>query len=188
MSTGSLSSQEEALFSVVSQILDELQTLLPRFAAHVVLDVYKAYPDISMLFEKRQVKALQRELDQRAEEATLKIIGKLANEELWLLDNARKVRESLHQNTQVWQVVQEICPVIDQLLESYGYPPELGPQGKYFPQTQLQRTEQLGEIERLKVLSIKYWSGLMRFKQQRVDQVKQQQAAHHRKLDEMWHH
>jgi len=183
-----LTEQEEVLFNWISQILDELEKVLPLFAAQAAEQAYKAFPDISTLFEKRQVKALQQDIQRTAKAQTQRIIGTLANEELWMQDNVRKVREHLHFNQKVWKVVQELTPALDLVLEKYGYPPNTGINGPVFIQTELKTSEVLPESEQLKVLTIKYWSGLMRFRQVQVDQHKQAQAAHHRKLDEMWHH
>lgn len=183
-----LSESEVHLFELVSQILDTLETCLPQFAVQAAEQVFKAHPEISTQFEKQQVKSLQQDIRQAAEAATQKIIGELANEELWLMDNVRKVRESLHHNPKVWQVLQGISPVLDKLLQQYGYPPQLGPQGHFFAQTELRHAEQLPDNEQLKILTIKYWSALIRQRQQRSDQLRQEQAVYHRKLDEMWHH
>lgn len=183
-----LSESEVLLFELISQMLDVLEACLPRFAVQAAEQVFKAHPEISTQFEKQQVKSLQQDVQQAAQAATQKIIGELANEELWLMDNVRKVRESLHHNPKVWQVLQGISPVIDALLQKYGYPPQLGPEGHFFSQTQLKQADQLPDNEQLKVLTIKYWSALIRQRQQRADQLRQEQAVYHRKLDEMWHH
>lgn len=183
-----LAEPERLLYDWISQILDELEKLLPLFAEQAAEKVYKAYPDISTLFEKRQVKALQQDVQRVAFEQTQRIVGSLANEELWLMDNVRKVREHLHYNPKVWKVIQQLSPALDQVLEKYGYPPQTGPNGPRFIQTELSSAEQLPQSEHLKILTIKYWSSLMRYRQARIDQLKQSQAAHHRKLDEMWHH
>lgn len=183
-----LSDPEQHLFELVSQMLDLLESSLAPFAVQAAEQVFKAYPEISTQFEKQQVKTLQQDIRQVAQAATQKIIGELANEELWLLENVRKVRESLHYNPKVWSVLQSLSPVIDSTLQKYGYPAQQRPEGAFFSQTQLSHSDQLIEAERLKVLTIKYWSALIRQRQQRVDQLRQEQAVYHRKLDEMWHH
>jgi len=183
-----LSEQEQVIFDLVSQIFDELESVLPLFAAQAAEQVFKSFPEISTHFEKQQVKALQQDIRQLAEQESKKIIAQLAHEELWFMSQVRKVRESLHHNPQVWKQIQQLSPALDSLLEKYGYVPQQGPQGAYFPQTQLLHADQLPQSERLKVLTIKYWSSLIRQRQQQVDQIKQAQAVHHRKLDEMWHH
>lgn len=183
-----LSEPEIALFDVISQILDELELGLPAFATLVAEQVFKSYPEISTHFDKRQVKALQREVVAAAEAETAKIIGNLADEELWMLENTRKVRETLHQNPKVWKIIQQLSPAIDTVFEKYGYPPRPGRAGAGFAQSELTSSEQLPNAERIKILAIKYWTLLMRMQQHKVDQIKQAQAAHHRKLDEMWNH
>ncbi|PKL76006.1 MAG: hypothetical protein CVV27_12465 [Candidatus Melainabacteria bacterium HGW-Melainabacteria-1] len=188
MSTGQLSTQESALFELVSQILEELESGLPAFASAAAEAVYKAHPEVSTHFDLRQVKALQRDVRQVAEDQTARIIGTLADEELWLLDTARKVRETLHQNLKVWKVIQQLSPTLDAVLEKYGYPPRMGRSGAGFAQTELTSSEQLPNADRIRLLAIKYWTSLMRMQQQRIDQLKQTQAAHHKKLDEMWNH
>lgn len=175
------------LFDWISQILDELEAGLPQFATQAAEQVYKSHPEISTHFDRRQVKALQREILEAAEAQTARIIGTLADEELWLLDNTRKVRETLHQNPKVWKVVQQLSPVLDGILEKYGYPPRPGRDKTGFPQTELSTSEQLPNHDRIKILAIKYWTLLMRLQQVRVDQLKQAQAEHQKKLDEMWH-
>ncbi len=183
-----LNEQEISLFDGISQILDELESGLPGFAALAAEQVYKSHPEISTHFDRRQVKALQRDVRLAAEAQTAKIIGHLADEELWMLDNVRKVRETLHQNPKVWKVIQQLSTNIDAVLVTYGYPARPGRNGTGFAQTELHSSDQLPNADKLKILAIKYWSNLMRFHQQRVDQVKQAQAAHHQKLDEMWNH
>ncbi|HEY9840307.1 MAG: hypothetical protein ACAI44_36370 [Candidatus Sericytochromatia bacterium] len=185
--TGMLTEQETVLFDWVSQILDELEAGLPQFAAQAAELVYKAHPEVSTHFDRRQVKALQREVRQAAETQTAQIIGTLADEELWVLDGVKKVRETLHQNPKAWKVIQQLSPALDQVLEKYGYPPRPGRNGAGFPQTELNSSDQLPNADKLKILAIKYWTTLMRLQQQRIDQLKQAQAEHHKKLDEMWH-
>lgn len=182
-----LSDHEQQLFEMISQILDELEVGLPAFAAVASEQVYKAYPEISRHFDRRQVKALQKDVQIEAKAQTAKIIGVLADEDLWKVE-ARKVRETLHQNTRVWQQVQQISAGLDTIMEKYGYPPKPSRSGVAFVQNELTSSEQLPNHDKLKILAIKYWTLLMRLNQQRVDQVKQDQAEHHRKLDEMWHH
>lgn len=183
-----LTEPEQVLFNWISQILDELEKVLPLFAVQAAEQAYKAYPDISTLFEKRQVKALQQDIQHTAQEQTQHIIGLLANEELWMQENVRKVREHIHYNQKVWKVIQQLTPALDLILEKYGYPPQTTLNGPRFSQTELISAEQFPASEQLKVLTIKYWSSLMRFRQVQIDQLKQAQASHHHKLDEMWHH
>lgn len=179
---------EAALFDGISLMLDELDTGLPLFAAQAAEQVFKAHSEISTLFDKRQVKNLQRDVQRAAVAQTERIIGQLADETLWLIEPPRKVRESLHHNPKVWKIVQQLSPALDAVLERYGYPPRPGRSSAAFAQTELLSSDQLPNAERLKILVIKYFSQLMRYQQQRVDRLKQEQAAHHRKLDEMWNH
>lgn len=188
MSTANLTEPEAQLFDIVSQLLDELESGLPAFASLAAEQVYKAHPEISTHFDRRQVKALQRDVRAEAMAQTSRIIGTLADEDLWLMDGVRKVRETIHQNAKVWKVVQQLSPSIDAVLEKYGYPPRPGRSGAGFPQSELASSEQLPNADRIKILAIKYWTQLMRLQQHRVDQLKQTQAAHHKKLDEMWNH
>lgn len=182
-----LNEAEAQLFDGISQMLDELEYGLPLFATAAAEQVYKQHPEISTHFDRRQVKALQRDIFDAAEAQTARIIGTLADEELWLIDNTRKVRETLHQNPKVWKVVQQLTPALDAILQKYGYPPRQLRERSGFSQTELVSSDQLPNHDRLKILAIKYWTQLMRMQQQRVDQLRQAQAEHQKRLDEMWH-
>lgn len=183
-----ISAGERTLFEWISQILDALESALPDFAAQAAELVYKAHPEVSTLFERRQVKALQQEIRQVATDKAAQLIGQLANEEMWILAPSRKVREHLHDHPKVWKTLQQLSGELDRVLENYGYPPRLGPNGKYFEQTRLLSAEQLPNRDQLKLLSMQYWMALTRFRSQQINHLRQEQAAHERKLDEMWHH
>jgi len=185
---GSLDAQERSLFEWIGQILTALETALPAFAAQAAEQVYKAHPEVSTLFEKRQVKRLQEDIQAAAQERSLRIIGELAHEELWVLSPSRKVREQLHDHPKVWRIVKSLAIELDPILERYGYPAKMGPDGKYFEQTRLLRAEQLPGAEQIKLLTLQYWMNLARYRHQQINTQRQVQVGDERKLDEMWHH
>lgn len=183
-----LTEQERALFEWIGQILSALESALPAFASQAAEQVYKAHPEVSTLFEKRQVKRLQEDIQQAAQERSLRIIGELAHEELWVLSPSRKVREQLHDHPKVWRIVKSLATELDPILERYGYPAKMGPDGKYFEQTRLLRAEQLPGAEQIKLLTLQYWMHLARYRHQQINTQRQTQVGDERKLDEMWHH
>lgn len=182
----SLSPIEKQLFELICDILDRLQQVLPLYAHQVAEQVFKAQVQVSHTLEKRQVKRFQQELKARAEEETVRIISLLSDEQLWILPPSRQNRESLHHNKKVWTQIQSLVGPINDLLVDYGYRPQHGPEGLFFPETQLNTLSQLPEADALQLLSIKYWMLLAR--QRQASQVQQQQknrdTSQH--LDALW--
>ncbi len=182
----SLSPIEHQLFELICEILDRLQEVLPRFAHQAAEQVFKAQVQVSTTLEKRQVKRFQQELKVRAESETTRILTALSDEALWLLPPSRHNRESLHHNKKVWALIQGFVPPINALLIDYGYVPQHGPEGPFFPETQLDTLQRLPDAEALQLQSIKYWMLLAR-QRQHAQQAQQQQQLHtSQQLDALW--
>lgn len=184
--TDSLNPIEHQLFELICEILDRLQEVLPRFAHQAAEQVFKSQVQVSTTLEKRQVKRFQQELKTRAEQETIRIMTALSDESLWLLPPSRQNRESLHHNKKVWGLIQSFVPPLNALLIDYGYSAQPGPDGLFFPETQLESLQRLPEAEALQLQSIKYWMLLARQRQQAQQAQQQQQLHTSQQLDALW--
>ena len=182
----SISPIENQLFALICDILDRLQQVLPLYAHRVAEQVFKTQTQVSSALEKRQVRRFQQELKLRAEEETARIISRLSDEQLWILPPSRQNRESLHHNKKVWALIQSLVSPINDLLIDYGYRAQHGPEGLFFPETQLTTLSQLPEADALQLLSIKYWMLLARQRQASQVQQHQKHIDTSQHLDSLW--
>lgn len=178
---------EEQILDLVSQILDELELRLIEFADNAVEKIFKTYPEISTQFDRHQAQRFKREMQETSREAIARLIGQLADEDLWLQETPnRRPKESLRQNFKVWEAIQKFPWALVPALKRYGYPARTGILEIPYRELDLKDIEQLPRPEPLKLLSIKYWLALGKFQQTLQESQRLQQAMAHQTLEQIW--
>lgn len=178
---------EDQLLDLVSQILDELELRLIEFADSAAEKIFKAYPEISTQFDRQRTQLFKREMQETSRDAVARLIGQLADEDLWLQETpSRRPKESLRQNLKVWEAIQKFPLALVPVLKRYGYPARAGILDTPYRELELKDVEQLPRPEPLKFLSIKYWLTLGKFQQTLQESQRLQQAMAHQTLEQIW--
>ncbi|PIQ28152.1 hypothetical protein COW36_05060 [bacterium (Candidatus Blackallbacteria) CG17_big_fil_post_rev_8_21_14_2_50_48_46] len=179
--------QEEQMLELVSQILDELELRLIDFSEQAAEKIFKAYPDISGQFDRHRVKQFKREMQETSRDAIGRLIGFLADEDLWLKETpSRRPKESLRQNLKVWEAIQSFPRAMIPILKRYGYPARSSVLEFPYRELELKEVDQLPKPEALKLLTLKYWIALGKFQQTVMDSQRLQQTVAHQSLEEIW--
>ncbi len=178
---------EDQLLELVSQILDELEPRLIEYCEQGAEKIFKAFPEVSSQFDKTRVLQFKRDVQACAKENTARLMGQLADEDYWVEETpSRRPKESLRQNTKVWEAIQTCLLTLVPVFKRYGYPTRTGVLGTPFREMELKEPEQLPRSEHLRLLSMKYWIALGKFQQTHQESLRLQRAVAHQTLEEIW--